>query len=181
MKKWWIVEVLGVTGALVLVFGFGAADMEEYERTRYVEWWADEIKVKTETCREWADVAERATTIRMRYTAAFGAFSVDMELSAEEQARIRKLLLSDTVPLALGGPSAGFVMLDDPGWYLEMPDENGNVRWVDLFALQSLSSLRKIPDYEAYNDYVHAMISEEDRAFLDALEKRIKQKLKSED
>ena len=181
MKKWWIVEVLGVIGALAFVFGPATVDMAEYEHARYVEWWANEIKEKTERCREWAQAAERAATIRLRYTSAFGVFSVDMELSTEEQARIRKLLLSGTVPLALGDPYAGYVMLDGPVHYLELTDVKGNVEWVDLFALQSRSSLRQIPDYEAYNNYVHAMISEEDRAFLDALGERINQKLKLKD
>lgn len=177
----WLVGVLGAVTTVGWIHVDSLLDGEEYARTLYVEWWADEIQEKATTCREWAEAAERAATIRMSYTAAFGVFSVDMELSTEEQTRIRKLLLSGTVPLALGGPYTGDVMLDGSDYYLEMTDVKGNVKWVNLFALQSRSSLRQIPDYEVFNNYVHAMISEEDKAFLDALRERINQKLKLKD
>ena len=174
----WIVGVLGAVTSVTWLCVPSLFRQDEFRRERCREWWAETVKIKAAVCREWADAAQRATDVRMRYTSMFGKYAIDMELSAEEQVRIRVLLGSGIVPLALGGPSAGTVIIDGPSLYLLLPDEKGRVTWVDTFALQSRSSLRKIPDYECYDSYVHAMISEADRAFLDALERRMNQQLK---
>ena len=99
MNLRWIVGGLGVVTTVTWLQVPFPLSMEAHERERYREWWMDMVEKKVAICREWAEVAERCAGFRVSYASMFGAYCCYSDLSPEEQARLRTILTSRTVPL----------------------------------------------------------------------------------